>query len=177
NSAHDSACACCTDEVADQVLVRYAEARQIGDALAGRALAGLAAEIGAAAGDVVVVNTRPPTRSGIVEVTLPAGADAEECLVGGGGWWRPVRCRAMDGPRSGAAPAGPSRPPSPSGGRSIPTAGRSSTTGSCGSWSIPTTARSPSPPTAGGGWQGSTGTSTSATAATPTPGARRRSMR
>ena len=33
NSAHDSSCACSADEVVDQVLVRYAEARQIGDGL------------------------------------------------------------------------------------------------------------------------------------------------
>jgi len=30
NSAHDSSCACSHDEVVDQVVVRYAEARQIG---------------------------------------------------------------------------------------------------------------------------------------------------
>ena len=34
NSAHDSSCACSADEVVDAVLVRYEEARQIGDGLA-----------------------------------------------------------------------------------------------------------------------------------------------
>ncbi|MCZ7536854.1 MAG: hypothetical protein M5T61_13765 [Acidimicrobiia bacterium] len=34
NSAHDSSCACSADEVVEQVRVRYAEARQIGDGLA-----------------------------------------------------------------------------------------------------------------------------------------------
>jgi hypothetical protein len=72
NSAHDSACACCVDDVADQVLVRYAEARQVGDALADQALADFAAETGAGPGDVVVVNTRPATRAGVVDVTLPS---------------------------------------------------------------------------------------------------------
>jgi len=75
NSAHDSACACCTDAVADQVLVRYGEARQVGDALADQVLADLAAETGAAPGSVLVVNTRPVTRSGVVEVIVPSGSD------------------------------------------------------------------------------------------------------
>ena len=43
NSAHDSSCACSHDEVVDQVVVRYAEARQIGDGLARDALHALAA--------------------------------------------------------------------------------------------------------------------------------------
>jgi hypothetical protein len=82
NSAHDSACACCTDPVADQVLVRYAEARQIGNTLADQALVDLAAETGTAAGDVLVVNTQPQTRSGIVEITTLAARDPEEGFVG-----------------------------------------------------------------------------------------------
>jgi hypothetical protein len=91
NSAHDSACACCTDDVADQVLVRYAEARQIGDALADRALADLAAETGTAPGAVLVVNTSPRTRSGIVEVTVPAGPEPTEDFVGPDGIGRAVQ--------------------------------------------------------------------------------------
>ncbi len=82
NSAHDSACACCTDAVADQVLVRYAEARQIGDALADQALADLAAETGSEPGDLLVVNTRPESRSGVVEVSVPAGQDPSAAFVG-----------------------------------------------------------------------------------------------
>ena len=38
NSAHDSICACSVDDVVDAVLHRYAEARQIADGLADRAL-------------------------------------------------------------------------------------------------------------------------------------------
>ncbi|HKN41006.1 MAG TPA: alpha-mannosidase, partial [Acidimicrobiia bacterium] len=91
NSAHDSACACCTDVVADQVLVRYAEAAQIGDGLADEALADLAAETGAGAGEVLVVNTQPVTRAGVVEVTGPAGADPNEAFVGPDGISRAVQ--------------------------------------------------------------------------------------
>src|SRR5207302_2143735 len=91
NSAHDSACACCTDPVADQVLVRYGEARQIGDALADQALIDLAAETGTAAGELLVVNTSPQTRSGVVEVTMPASADPSEGLVGPDGIPRAVQ--------------------------------------------------------------------------------------
>ncbi|HKY76759.1 MAG TPA: glycoside hydrolase family 38 C-terminal domain-containing protein, partial [Acidimicrobiia bacterium] len=82
NSAHDSACACCTDAVADQVLVRYAEARQIGDALADQALTDLATETGTGPGEVLVVNTRPGSRSGVVEVSAPAGRDPSEAFIG-----------------------------------------------------------------------------------------------
>jgi mannosylglycerate hydrolase len=91
NSAHDSACGCCTDEVADQVLVRYAEARQIGDALADRALTDLAAESGTAPGALLVVNTSPRTRSGIIEVTVPAGREPAEDFVGPDGIGRAVQ--------------------------------------------------------------------------------------
>ena len=82
NSAHDSACACCTDAVADQVLARYAEARQVADALAEQALADLAAETGTGRGEVLVVNIRPGVRAGVVEVTAPAGAEPQEGFVG-----------------------------------------------------------------------------------------------
>jgi mannosylglycerate hydrolase len=91
NSAHDSACACCTDAVADQVLVRYAEARQIGDALADQALADLATETGTASGEVLVVNTRPGSRSGIVEVSVPAAQDPSEVFIGPDGIPRTVQ--------------------------------------------------------------------------------------
>jgi mannosylglycerate hydrolase len=91
NSAHDSACACCTDAVADQVLVRYAEARQIGDALADRALADLATEAGIGPVDVLVVNTRPGSRAGVVEVSVPAGQDPSEVFVGPDGIARAVQ--------------------------------------------------------------------------------------
>jgi mannosylglycerate hydrolase len=91
NSAHDSACACCADPVADQVLVRYAEARQIGDALADQALADLAVDTGTRPGEVLVVNTRPATRAGVVEVTTPLGRDPGEAFVGAEGIRRVVQ--------------------------------------------------------------------------------------
>jgi mannosylglycerate hydrolase len=71
NSAHDSSCACSSDEVVDQVLVRYAEARQIGDGLTRDAVHTFAAQVDAPAGASVVVNPTARARSGLVEVTLP----------------------------------------------------------------------------------------------------------
>ena len=69
NSAHDSVCACSVDEVADAVLHRYAEARQIGDGLTNRAVAALAGAVG---GDrPLVVNASSRSRDGLVELTLP----------------------------------------------------------------------------------------------------------
>jgi len=91
NSAHDSACGCCTDPVADEVLVRYAEAGQIGDALAEAALADLAAETGCGPGEVLVVNTGAATRSGVIDVTVPAGLHPDEAFVGADGIPRAVQ--------------------------------------------------------------------------------------
>jgi Glycosyl hydrolases family 38 N-terminal domain/Alpha mannosidase middle domain/Glycosyl hydrolases family 38 C-terminal domain len=71
NAAHDSICACSADEVSAQVLVRYAEAEQIGLELARRAI-----PVGDAA---VFVNPSPFERTEVVElegglhvVTVPA---------------------------------------------------------------------------------------------------------
>ena len=50
NSAHDSSCACSSDEVVDQVLVRYYEARQIGDGLTHDAMRALASQVDAPGG-------------------------------------------------------------------------------------------------------------------------------
>ncbi|MBI2168731.1 MAG: alpha-mannosidase [Actinobacteria bacterium] len=71
NSAHDSSCACSHDEVVDQVLVRYREARQIGDGVGREAVRTLAMEVGAPAGSAVVVNPSAHARRGLVEMTLP----------------------------------------------------------------------------------------------------------
>jgi alpha-mannosidase len=71
NSAHDSSCACSDDEVVDQVLVRYYEARQIGDGLTRDALHALAAQVDAPAGTTVVANPTARTRAGLVEGTVP----------------------------------------------------------------------------------------------------------
>ncbi|MGH9025557.1 MAG: hypothetical protein ACRDWD_05475, partial [Acidimicrobiia bacterium] len=70
NSAHDSSCACSADEVVDQVLVRYREARQLGDELARPALRNLATEIDGAAGSTIVVNPTAMARGGLVEGTV-----------------------------------------------------------------------------------------------------------
>jgi alpha-mannosidase len=73
NSAHDSVCACSIDEVCDAVLHRYAEAGDIADGLADRALAGLAARVGH--DGPLIVNPTSRRRGGLVRLTL-AGADA-----------------------------------------------------------------------------------------------------
>ncbi len=71
NSAHDSSCACSHDEVVDHVLVRYREARQIGDGLVRDALHALAHQVDAPAGSTVVANPTARERSGLVEGTIP----------------------------------------------------------------------------------------------------------
>ncbi|MDQ4069759.1 MAG: hypothetical protein M3203_09880, partial [Actinomycetota bacterium] len=68
NAAHDSVCACSADEVVDVVLVRYAEARQVAEGLAARAVAELARSLSVSG--PVVVNPSPRTRSGLVELVL-----------------------------------------------------------------------------------------------------------
>jgi mannosylglycerate hydrolase len=73
NSAHDSVCACSIDEVCDAVLHRYAEAGDIADGLADRALAGLAARV--RHDGPLIVNPTSRARGGLVRLTL-AGADA-----------------------------------------------------------------------------------------------------
>ncbi|MGZ8762371.1 MAG: glycoside hydrolase family 38 N-terminal domain-containing protein, partial [Acidimicrobiia bacterium] len=73
NSAHDSSCACSADEVVDQVIVRYAEARQIGEGVADGAVASLAASVAAPAGHVVVANPSQADRGGLIELTVPGG--------------------------------------------------------------------------------------------------------
>jgi hypothetical protein len=71
NSAHDSSCACSHDEVVEQVLVRYREARQVGEGIAAECVTALAGEVDAAPGSVAVVNQSSVTRSGLVEVLVP----------------------------------------------------------------------------------------------------------
>lgn len=69
NAAHDSVCACSADEVGAAVLHRYAEARQVAEGVAQRALAALAASM-AVAGPVVVNPSARP-RGGVVELVIP----------------------------------------------------------------------------------------------------------
>jgi alpha-mannosidase len=76
NSAHDSSCACSADEVVDQVAVRYAEARQLGDGLTRDAVADLAAAVDAPAGATIVVNPTARERGGLVEVSMPGHGPA-----------------------------------------------------------------------------------------------------
>jgi hypothetical protein len=69
NAAHDSICACSIDEVCDAVLYRYAEAAEIGEGLAQRALDALGASV---KGDgAVIVNPTGRPRSGLVEIIVP----------------------------------------------------------------------------------------------------------
>jgi mannosylglycerate hydrolase len=69
NSAHDSICACSADEVCDAVLHRFAEAGQIADGLATRALEALAQSMSDPG--LVVVNPSARARGGVVELTIP----------------------------------------------------------------------------------------------------------
>jgi alpha-mannosidase len=71
NSAHDSSCACSHDEVVEHVLVRYREARQIGDGLVRDAMHALAREVDAPRGATVVWNPTARRRAGVVEGTIP----------------------------------------------------------------------------------------------------------
>src|SRR4051794_35194463 len=57
NAAHDSICGCSADEVSAQVLVRYAEAEQIGQELTARALARIGTQV--PRGAFAVVNPSP----------------------------------------------------------------------------------------------------------------------
>src|SRR5947209_2555029 len=71
NSAHDSSCACSDDEVVDQVMVRYREARQIGDVLVREAMRQLATEVDTPAGSTLVVNPTQARRGGVLSVSVP----------------------------------------------------------------------------------------------------------
>ncbi|MGH9016341.1 MAG: hypothetical protein ACRDY1_01215 [Acidimicrobiales bacterium] len=68
NAAHDSVCACSVDDVVDAVLVRYGEARQIGEGLADQALAALARSL--ADPGPVAVNPSARSRGGMVEMVV-----------------------------------------------------------------------------------------------------------
>jgi mannosylglycerate hydrolase len=84
SSGHDSVTGCGADAVAQQVLVRLAEAEQIASALRDRAAAEVAA--GVPAGAVAVLNPSPHPRSGLVELDLavPAGWAAVALELPGG---------------------------------------------------------------------------------------------
>jgi alpha-mannosidase len=84
NAAHDSICGCSTDQVSAQVLVRYAEAEQIGRELARRAVARVAEEV--PRGAFAVINPTPQARRDVVEleVTVPDEWEAVELELPGG---------------------------------------------------------------------------------------------
>jgi len=108
NSAHDSSCACSDDEVVDQVLVRYYEARQIGDSLTREALHHLAAAIEAPASSTVVANPTAADRGGLVRGFVPGegtvhfvASDGTRCpaqvigVIGGDGFTATVKGRKV----------------------------------------------------------------------------------
>jgi hypothetical protein len=69
-SAHDSICACSVDEVVDAVIHRYAEARQVAEGVASRALTALGRSM--AEPGPVVVNPSSRPRGGVVELVVGA---------------------------------------------------------------------------------------------------------
>ncbi|HEX9969273.1 MAG TPA: hypothetical protein VGB03_03970, partial [Acidimicrobiales bacterium] len=79
NSAHDSICACSADEAVAAVLARYAEARQVAEGLASRAVEAVAGSMASAG--VVVVNPSARPRGGLIEVLLPGDGPVEGAQV------------------------------------------------------------------------------------------------
>jgi 2-O-(6-phospho-alpha-D-mannosyl)-D-glycerate hydrolase len=75
NAAHDSICGCSADEVSAQVLVRYAEAEQIGRELTKRAVERITAEVPWDA--FAIVNPSPHERTELVELELAVPDDWE----------------------------------------------------------------------------------------------------
>ncbi|MBA2718118.1 MAG: alpha-mannosidase [Chloroflexi bacterium] len=86
NSAHDSICGCSQDTVVSQVLMRYAEAEQIGRGIVAAAIRPLARA--APRGSVVVINPSPADRTDVVEVDLDVPAA-----------WETVELELADGRR------------------------------------------------------------------------------
>jgi alpha-mannosidase len=95
NSAHDSSCACSDDEVVDQVVVRYAEARQIGEGLTRDATHALAHAVDAPGGATLAVNPTQRERSGLVEARVPGTGPC--VFVGPDGAERPTQLIAEEG--------------------------------------------------------------------------------
>jgi mannosylglycerate hydrolase len=100
NSAHDSVCACSIDDVCDAVLHRYAEAGDIADGLADRALAHLAARV--QHDGPLVVNPTARPRGGVVRLTLDvAEAPPGTQLLRA----RPAESVLLEGPPEQVVPA------------------------------------------------------------------------
>jgi mannosylglycerate hydrolase len=79
NSAHDSICGCSADEVSAQVLVRYAEAEQIGRELTQRAIGRIATEV--PRGAFAIVNPSPRERTDLVELEAVVPDDWEAVVL------------------------------------------------------------------------------------------------
>jgi mannosylglycerate hydrolase len=99
NSAHDSSCACSSDEVVDHVLVRYHEARQIGDGLTHDAMRALASQVRAPVGSTVVANSTARPRSGLVDARVPGSGPCH--FVGTDGTTHPAQLLSADGGEDG----------------------------------------------------------------------------
>ncbi|MEY2419310.1 MAG: 2-O-(6-phospho-alpha-D-mannosyl)-D-glycerate hydrolase [Actinomycetota bacterium] len=69
NAAHDSICACSHDDVVDAVVVRFQEARHIGEGLTHQAKRAIAAQCPSPG--AIVINPSAKTRSGLVELDVP----------------------------------------------------------------------------------------------------------
>jgi mannosylglycerate hydrolase len=104
NAAHDSVCACSVDEVCDAVLHRYAEAGQIADGVAERALQHLGRRVGHGVGHEgpVVVNPSARPRSGLVELVVPGATAPPGTQVVGA---RAAEQVTLEGPVTLVAPA------------------------------------------------------------------------
>ncbi len=101
NSAHDSSCACSADEVVEQVRVRYAEARQIGDGLTRDALHTLASAVDTPPGSTIVVNPTARDRGGLVEATVPGSGPLH--FVAADGTPRPAQIISQHGDEAWSA--------------------------------------------------------------------------
>jgi mannosylglycerate hydrolase len=100
NSAHDSVCACSIDDVCNAVVHRYGEAGDIGDGLAARALAHLAARV--QHDGPLVVNPTARPRGGVVRLTLDvAEAPPGTQLLRA----RPAEAVLLEGPPEQVVPA------------------------------------------------------------------------
>jgi alpha-mannosidase len=71
NSAHDSSCACSSDDVVEAVRVRYQEARHVGEALTRDAMRALATTVDVPPSSTIVVNSTARERGGTIRVPLP----------------------------------------------------------------------------------------------------------
>jgi hypothetical protein len=79
NAAHDSICACSHDDVVDAVIVRFQEARHIGEGLTYQAKRAIAAQCPSSG--AVIINPSPKTRSGLVEIEVPGEGPAAGAQV------------------------------------------------------------------------------------------------